>query len=609
MSRPLRILLLATLLATATLATYAPTFSADFVDIDDADYVTENDRVRAGLEGEGVLWAFQNAYAGNWFPLTWISHMLDVELFGEAPGAHHAMNVALHVANALLLFGTLVVLGGALPPSFAVAALFALHPANVESVAWISQRKTTLSTFFGILAIWGYARHAATGARGARAFSLVTFGLSLLSKQTLVTMPFALLLLDWWPLRRTAPWRRLLRDKVPYGAIAFAAGIATLVAQGEAMSTGATFPLAVRLGNAVLSYVRYLAHFFWPVHLAVFYPLYEDDVTVLRVAASAALLGAITVAAFAVRRRQPQLLFGWLWFLLTLLPVIGVVQVGAQAMADRYAYVPFVGLQVAVVWSVWKVVEGRPAGVVPRAAIATGFLVLCVACALLAHRQAEQWHDSVALFEDAVADTDRNYIAHRALAGQYFNRGEYARALEHAEEGARHPRDLGDILPTYGMALYQTGSKAQAIATLEEAIRVAPRNVVAYSNLGWIQLAEGNPVRASEVLARAVAVDPHSGRSLYLLAMSEIQLGRLADAAANLERVIALEPQNFDAWIERARTLGRLGRFGESAAVLQEARVAAGEFPDPERRVLLIATLERYRAEMLAAEESAPAAH
>lgn len=604
MSRLLRMSSLAALLATATLLTYAPTFSAGFVDIDDADYVTENETVRAGLSADGFVWAFRDAHAGNWFPLTWLSHMSDVTLFGERPAAHHAMNVALHLVNVLLLFGMLTSISGALAPSFAVAALFALHPANVESVAWISQRKTTLSTLFGIVAIWSHVRHVRTGRQGARFTSLVSFTLSLLAKQTLVTLPLALLLLDWWPLRRSqgVTWRRLVIEKVPYLVLAAAAGVATLLAQGEAIATGASFPLAIRLGNVVLSYVRYLAHFSWPVQLAVFYPLYEDDVTLLRVIASAALLLALTAAAIVLRRRHPQILFGWLWFLLTLAPVVGVVQVGAQAMADRYVYVPYWGLNVAVVWSVWCALDRNPARGALRRLAALVLAVICVAYALLGHRQAEQWHDSIALFEDAVADTGRNYIAHRALAGQYFNRGQYALALQHAEEGARHPRDLGDVLPTWGMALYQTGAKAEAIAKLEEAIRVAPQNVLGYSNLGWIELAEGDPARASEVLAQAVRIDPRDGRSLQLLASSQIQMGQLAEAASTLEHLTGVESQNFDAWIERARTLGRLGRFADSTVVLQQALDAAVAFPDAARRPLLVAKLHQYRGDMLVAQ-------
>ena len=607
MTRPLRTLLpralpAAALLVLATLATYAPTFSAGFVDVDDADFVTENEMVRGGLTWDGVAAAFGSAHAGNWFPLTWLSHMADVAAFGLSPGAHHAVNVALHALNAALLFAALRSLTGALAPSFAVAAVFALHPVQVESVAWISQRKTTLSTGFGFLAIWLYARYARSGARRTYLASLGAFALSLLSKQTLVTMPFLLLLLDFWPLARlsAASWRRLAIEKVPYALLAVAASAAAVAAQTEAIATGATFPLPVRFGNAILSYVRYLAAFVWPAKLAVFYPLLPEDVTPARVAGAAALLLAISAAALAFGRRERRhLLVGWLWFLGTLVPVIGVVQIGAQAMADRYAYVPFCGLAIAVVWSLREALAPSRARGALRAAAAVGFAAVCLVLAVATRRQAEKWHDSIALLEDAVADVDGNYVAHRALAGQYFNRGDYPRALRHAEEGAKIARDLGEILPIEGMALYQTGARTAAIAKLEEATRVAPRNVMGFSNLGWVYLQEGDAARARAALAAAVTLDPRSARSFALLAASELRLGLLDEAAASFARVVALTPLDFDARIDHARTLGRLGRLSESSAALGDAIDAAAGFP-AERRPQLLATLHRYRGDVLA---------
>jgi tetratricopeptide (TPR) repeat protein len=607
MTRPLRTLLpralpAAALLVLATLATYAPTFSAGFVDVDDADFVTENERVRDGLTWDGVAAAFGSAHAGNWFPLTWLSHMADVAAFGLSPGAHHAVNVALHALNAVLLFAALRSLTGALAPSFAVAAVFALHPVQVESVAWISQRKTTLSTGFGFLAIWLYARYARSGARRAYRASLGAFALSLLSKQTLVTMPFLLLLLDFWPLARlsAASWRRLAIEKVPYALLAVAASAAAVVAQTEAIATGATFPLPVRLGNAILSYVRYLTAFVWPAKLAFFYPLLPEDVTPARVAGAAALLLAISAAALAFGRRERRhLLVGWLWFLGTLVPVIGVVQIGAQAMADRYAYVPLCGLAIAVVWSLREGLASPRAGGALRAAAAVGFAAVCLVLAVATRRQAEKWHDSIALLEDAVADVDGNYVAHRALAGQYFNRGDYPRALRHAEEGAKVARDLGEILPIEGMALYQTGARTAAIAKLEEATRVAPRNVMGFSNLGWVYLQEGDATRARAALEAAVSLDPQSARSFALLGASELRLGLLDEAADSFARVVALAPLDFDARIDHARTLGRLGRLAESTAALGDAIDAAAGFP-AERRPQLVATLHRYRGDVLA---------
>jgi tetratricopeptide (TPR) repeat protein len=602
-------LLLAVLLAGATLASYAPTFSADFVDIDDPDYVPENEMVTAGLSRDGVVWAFSGMHAGNWFPLTWISHMTDVALFGVEPAGHHAMNVGLHVANAVLLFAVLVSMTGALTPSLLVAGIFALHPVNVESVAWISQRKTTLATFFALLAIGSYARWSRVGGRLCYGGSLLAFALSLLAKQMFVPLPFALLLLDYWPLRRTEfdPAAgalpsvrslargvvRLLPEKLPYLVLGVAASGATWVAQGEAIATGATYPLAVRLGNAVIAVPRYLGSLFAPTKLAVFYPLYEDEVTLPLVAACAALGIAISAAALWFGRRHRPLLVGWFWFLGLLIPVIGMVQIGAQSMADRYLYVPCWGLGIAVAFSAWEVAETRRMrrGVF---AAATGLLLAVLAVAT--HQQAEKWRDSITLFEAAVAADDRNYIAHRALAAQYFNRGDYARALRHAEAGLHHPRDLGEVLPIYGMALYQTGSKQAAIEQLVRATQVAPTKPMGFTNLGWVYLQEGRYELAVEALSAALGVDPSSARAAQLLATTQSRLGRPDEAAASYARVVALDPMNFDARIEWARALGVLGRLAESAAVLGDALDAAREFPGAQREQLT-STLHLYRGD------------
>ncbi len=610
-------LLLAVALGAATVAAYTPVFSAGFVDVDDADYVPENDVVRAGLRADGVVWAFTGTHAGNWFPLTWLSHMADVELFGLEPGGHHAMNLALHVANVLLLFALLVGMTGELAPSFLVAGVFALHPIQVESVAWISQRKTTLSTLFGLLALWGYARFARTGARWAYAGSLVAFAASLLAKQAFAGLPFALLLLDYWPLRRpelepppgelptarslARGWLRLLPDKLPYLLLTIGASVAALVAQGEAIATGATFPLSVRLGNAVLSYGRYVGTLVWPTHLAVFYPLREEDVTLLRVAVSGVLLLALTLVLCRLGRTRRQLVVGWFWFLGMLVPVVGVVQVGAQAMADRYAYVPCWGLLVAGVWTAWEAVRSPRCGAAWRPVAAGGAAALLLGLAFLTHRQAERWHDSIALFESAVAADDGNYVAHRALAAQYFNRGDYARALHHAEEGMKHPRDLGEILPIYGMALFQTGATAEAIERLQESTRVAPQKIAGFTNLAWVYLQLEKPALAVPVLTAALEHDPQSVRATQLLAQAQLRQGNLSEAAETLDRLIALAPRDFDARIERARTAVRLGRPGEAEAGLRDALEAARGFPD-DRRPQLTSTLHLYLGDLLVGE-------
>jgi tetratricopeptide (TPR) repeat protein len=549
---------LAALLVAASFAAYRPALDAGFVAFDDDAYVYDNPQVAAGLGRDGVYWAFSGAHASNWHPLTWLSHMADVELFGSAPKGHHFTNVALHAANAVLLFLLLASLTGAPLPSFFAAGVFALHPANVESVAWIAQRKTTLSTLFALLAVAGYVRWVRRRAPGAYAASLLCFGLSLASKQTFVTLPVLLLLLDYWPLRRDLEleralraghgrWWPLLREKVPYGVLAAAASLVTLHVQADAMPSIEAYPLSERLGNAPIAYVRYLGMLLWPARLAVFYPQLPGDVTAPKLLACLALLAAVTGLVWRLRRWR-FLLVGWLWLLVALVPMIGVVQVGAQALADRYAYTAFWGPIVALVFGAAAVLRSRPrATLLPAVAGVAGLLVLAT-LGFLASRQARSWHDTVTLFEDAVADTRDNWLAHRTLAAEYFGRGDYGKALEHCEKGLALGRDLGTFLGTCGLTLYETGRPGLALEKLEEAIRIAPDNPIGFMNLGWIHAERGEHERAAELLAEAARkLPPAAPRYAYRTVYANwgralASLGRAEEAREKYERALARDP-------------------------------------------------------------------
>jgi len=549
---------LAALLVAASFAAYRPALEAGFVAFDDDAYVYENPQVAAGLGWDGVRWALSGAHASNWHPLTWLSHMADVELFGQAPKGHHFTNVALHAANAVLLFLLLASLTGAPLPSFFAAGVFALHPANVESVAWISQRKTTLSTLFALLALAGYVRWVRRRTPRDYAASLLCFGLSLASKQTFVTLPVLLLLLDYWPLRRDVetepalrpaggrPWL-LLREKVPYGVLAAAASLVTLHVQADAMPSIEAYPLSQRLGYAPIAYVRYLGMLLWPARLAVFYPQISGDVTAPKLLACLALLAAVTALVWRLRRWR-FLLVGWLWLLVALVPMIGVVQVGAQALADRYAYTAFWGPIVALVFGAAALADRRRrAMLLPAAAGLAGVLVLAT-LGLLASRQARSWRDTVTLFEDAVSDTRGNWLAHRTLAAEYFGRGDYAKALHHCDECLALGRDLGTVLGTCGLALYETGRPALAAQRLEEAIRIAPDNPIGFMNLGWIHAERGEHERAAELLAEAARkLPPAAPRYAYRTVYANwgralASLGRADEAREKYERALARDP-------------------------------------------------------------------
>jgi len=572
---------LAALLAAATVAVYAPIAGHEFVNYDDNLYVTENPHVQQGLTAESVRWAFSTCHASNWHPLTWWSHMLDVELFGLWAGGHHLSSLALHLLNALLLFALLRGLTGRTGLSWFVAALFALHPAHVESVAWVAERKDVLSTLFYFLTLAAYAGWARTGQAGLYRLSLALFALGLMAKPMLVSVPVVLLLLDGWPLARLPAWtgwppppsarralgRRLL-EKAPFAALALASGVVTLLAQGTAMVPLRTLSLAERLANSAQAYVRYVGELFWPTNLAVFYPLPRVFSAGVAVAAGVALLAA-TVAAVRWARRLPWLPAGWGWYLVTLLPVIGLVQVGAQSMADRYTYVPYVGLFILLAWGGGRLLEGRPAWA--RRAGAAAAMVAVVALALVAARQVGHWRDSIALFTRAVAVTELNDKAHDNLA----------------------------------VALLAAGRLDESEAHCREAIAINSGNDAAQSNLGTILFTRGRTADAAAQYRVAVALQPGDPDYLYKLGSSLHKLGRLDEAAGwyyrALQRApehplvhfylgeimaawqrpeaalmhyrvaVAGQPEFAWAWLSLGRTLAGRGRLDEAATAWAEA--------------------------------------
>ena len=369
-------------LALAVLAVYAPVRSFPFVVYDDKAYVSENPAVLGGLSREGVIWAFTHSEQGNYVPLTWLSHMLDVELFGLDAGRHHTVNALLHLLTALLLFEALRRMTGAPAPSAFVALLFAVHPTHVESVAWVAERRDTLSAFFWMLTLLAYAGYAGPGRRRGLRYAavLAAFGLGLLAKPMLVTLPFVLLLLDFWPLRRASEGiGRLVLEKVPLLALAGLTSAAAVWTQGAvgAMATLEQLPLAARVANALLSYAAYLGKTLWPVDLAVFYP-YALEMPLAKTAAALGLLVALSAAALLQWRSRPYLAVGWLWYLGTLLPVIGIVQIGSQSMADRYTYLPTIGIAIAIAWGAADLASGRPRARRALAAAAALALGACI---------------------------------------------------------------------------------------------------------------------------------------------------------------------------------------------------------------------------------------
>ncbi|MFN0009906.1 MAG: tetratricopeptide repeat protein [Planctomycetota bacterium] len=515
------------LLAFATAAAYAGVLRAGFIHLDDPVYVVHNEQVLRGLRLDGILWAFKTSEGGNWHPLTWISHMLDAQVFGLRAWGHHATSLALHVASSVLLLAALDRLTRAFWPSALVAALFALHPLHVESVAWISERKDTLSTFFMMLVLLSYGVYAERPTRGRYWTVVGLLLLGLMSKPMLVTLPCVLLLLDHWPLGRTARESigRLVREKIPLFALTAAASLTAYFSQKTtgAVAPADVLPLSVRVSNALVSYTRYLSKTFWPVDLAAYYP-HPKAIEPGPALAALAILAAITWVAFRARRSRPFLLVGWLWYLGTLVPVIGIVQVGAQAMADRYTYVPLIGFFVMLAWSVpWS------ASPMPRLAAWSAALLLAV-LAFATRHQVDYWKDTRTLFQHALAVTSENAIAEKCLGDALMGEGDLDGAIAHLTRAARIAPALYDVHNNLGAALGAKGRFEEAVVQYRAEISSRPRAAEAYYNLGVALVSLGRVDEGIAAYQEALRIDPDLPDADAKLGIALGTQGRFAEA-------------------------------------------------------------------------------
>ncbi|HYW47709.1 MAG TPA: tetratricopeptide repeat protein [Bryobacteraceae bacterium] len=450
-------------LIAATLLVYSQAGRFDFINFDDDAYVYANAPVRAGLTRAGVLWAFFTIDYFYWQPLTWLSHMLDCELFGLNAGRHHLTSVLFHVMNSLLVFFVFRRMTGAVWRSAMLAALFALHPLRVESVAWIAERKDVLSGFWFLAMLWAYARYTERPSNGRYGLVLGAMLMGLMAKPMLVTAPFLLLLLDYWPLRRVA-----IAEKAPMLMMAAVSVVLTALGTRQVRAVHAVgIPAGLRLSNAVVSYARYIGKTLWPRDLAILYP-YPASIPAWEVWGAVLLLAAVTAAAFWLGRSHRYLPAGWLWFVVGLLPTIGLMQVGRQALADRFTYIPLMGFFAAVVWGAAALV-GRH----PRASAAGAGIVLA-ACGMVSWNQARTWRDSVTVFEHALAVTRDNSLAHHDLAVALEARGQRDAAIGHYAEAVRIEPGYFIAHYNYGSALLARGQTAEAAAQFRAAVYYRP---------------------------------------------------------------------------------------------------------------------------------------
>jgi tetratricopeptide (TPR) repeat protein len=569
----------ALLLGLLVLIPYAQIAGHGFINYDDPEYVVENAYVNSGLRRHAILWAFTAVHSANWHPLTWISHMLDCELFGLDAGGHHLASLLLHAANTVLLFLVLRRATGAVWPSAAAAALFGVHPLHVESVAWVSERKDVLSTCFGLLSLFCYAGFARGGGWRRYGAALFFFACGLASKPMVVTLPCVMLLLDWWPLRRLR--RRALIEKIPFFALSAASSAVTLYAQRDAMPPAEMVPIALRLKNAAVAYVAYLGKAFWPQDLAVFYPL-PDGIPAASFLAALFLLAALSLATLYLARRRPYLAVGWLWYLGTLVPVIGLVQVGGQAMADRYTYIPLVGIFIAAAWGARDLLRLRPP---LRPALAAAALALIGALAFAAHRQAALWQDNLTLFAHAARVTARNHVAYDMLGVAMTAAGRYPEALEWVNASLRiKPRDAS-ILNNAGFLMGRMGDPEAALRLYRQALEVDPRHAEALNNLGVLLARRGQFAEAIELYRRAIQAKPHDIDFHFNLGIALVESGRLAEGIAQYGTVLKMKPDHAEALNNLGVALARLGRYREAASHFSQSLAVKPDHAEARRNL------------------------
>ncbi|MBA2432664.1 MAG: tetratricopeptide repeat protein [Chthoniobacterales bacterium] len=566
--------LIAAGLIAATLLIYAQVWAHQFISLDDDVYIRDNPLVNGGLTFASIVSAFTTFHSANWHPLTWLSHMLDVQLFGLHAGGHLLVNALLHAINSALLFFFLRRVTGSSWRSALVAALFALHPLHVESVAWASERKDTLSTFFGLLALLAYARYAEVPSWKRLGLVSLAFALGLMAKPMLVTLPFALLLLDYWPLRRWSggeargmtgflrSWWPLLREKLALFALTGASMVITFLAQteGGAVRALGEVPLSLRLANALVSYANYLLLTFWPGNLAVYYP-FPGHIPAWQVIAAVALLLALTLFACLQARPRPYLLVGWFWFVGTLVPVIGLVQVGGQAMADRYHYLPSIGLFLALVFGTAELVRARD---VPRpAAVAVALLVL-LTCGTLTARQASRWRDSETLFRHTLAVTPDNLIIEYNLGYALGQSGRLDEAAVHFANVLRIDPNFFDGLLNMGVTRAGQGRSAEAIGFYERALSVQPTSAKAHLQLGLALVQQGRNAEALERFRRAAELAPSDADTRTNLGLMLARQGDVPDGMQHLREAVRLHPGSAEAHNNLGLVLFASGNVEES---------------------------------------------
>jgi protein O-mannosyl-transferase len=616
-------------------AIYAPVRHFEFINYDDFDYVAENPHVIGGLSWEGIKWAFTAEVSSNWHPVTLLSLMFDAQVYGDHAGGFHITNVLLHIVNTLLLFGVLHAMTGALGRSAVVAALFAVHPLHVESVAWVAERKDVLSGLFWMLTLWAYVWYVRRPRLSRYLVVMLLLALGLMAKPMLVTLPCVLALLDFWPLRRVSLGsadmprmvKKLLCEKVPLLALTLLSSIVTFVVQqrGRAVIQLSALPVEPRVANALVSYAAYIGKMLWPGRLAAFYPY--PPLSEAAVAGAVFILIAVSILALRAGRKHPCVAVGWLWYLGTLVPVIGFVQVGQQAMADRYTYIPLIGLFLIMAYGIPEFVAHRRHA---RVALVIGAGMVLLASTVVSTRQIAVWRDSITLWQHALAVTSENYIAHNELgialaakgrldeaAAQYSaalrikpdyaeahnslgavlaREGRVQDAIPHYEEALRFRAGFANAHYNLGLALAGVGRFQEAIAHYSELLRLKPESAVEIHNIIGLALAQqGNFSGASDHYLEALRIDPGFAEAQNNLGNALLRQGRTGEALAHYTQAVRLKPEYAEAHNNFGFALANQGALDEAITEFSEALRLKPDYTDA-RNNLKLALDARGRA-------------
>ena len=627
-----QILFICVFLVVTTLIVFWQVTQSDFINFDDTDYVTENHHVQKGLDPKEVAWAFTSPCSHNWFPLTMLSYMLDFQLFGMQPAGFHTVNLFLHIINALLLFLFFRKMTGGLWPSAFAATLFAIHPLHVESVAWVAERKDVLSTFFFMLTIWLYVLYTEKPEIKKYLITILFFILGIMSKPMLITLPFVLLLLDFWPLglfseaqsrdfraTKTYPlkinlkkkhkkekvvktietikqqettfrWQAifpLIREKIPFFLITVMSIIITLYAQRGIVKSMELYPLHTRIANAIVTYVSYIGKMFWPDNLAIFYP-YGSNLGTWQVLGGIILLVSISVIIAILRK--PYLIVGWLWYIGTLIPVIGLVQVGLQARADRYTYIPLIGIFIILAWGASGIAEHRPQ--LKKGLSLIGWLIV-ITLGTVTWLQVATWKNCVTLFHHAIEVTSNNYWAHNSFGLCLSNQGDYEHALNHYQESLRIKPRQEDILNNIGLIMAINENNDSAISCFSEALRINPNYAKAHINWGSLLFKMG---RNDEVIfhtTEALRIDSNDPVAHYLLGVSLANVGQADKAILHLSETLRLAPNQLPAHNALGVMLLEKGQIDEAINHFRQALLINPEDKETRKNIQIAIKLKK----------------